>query len=95
MSGSEDTITVTLGDMSDRVDARLRSGRYASASDVVRAALRALDREEGDDDVLRRKVAQALSDPRPSIPADEVFSRLRARRSERAVARAEAAERDV
>ena len=31
-----------------------------NAGDVVRAALRALDREGGEDDVLRRKVAQAV-----------------------------------
>ena len=85
MAGSDETLTVTLGDLRERVDARLRSGRYASASDVVRAALRALDREEeGEDDVLRRKVAQALADPRESLPAERVFSELRMRRAKRA-----------
>ncbi len=32
-------VTVTLGDLQDRVEARVKSGSYASVSDVVRAAL--------------------------------------------------------
>lgn len=87
MDESDSTITVTLGDLQDRVEERVRSGRYASVDDVVRAALHALDREEhGEDAVLERKVAQALADPRPSIPAEQVFAALRARRAERAKA---------
>jgi antitoxin ParD1/3/4 len=77
-------ISVTLGDMQERVEARVRSGRYASASEVMRAALRALDREEEAlDVVLREKVQAALEDPRPSIPAEEVLAGLRARHAER------------
>ena len=72
-------ITVTLGPQQTSVDARLKSGAYGSASEVMRAALRALDREEAAlDDMLRRKVEAALDDPRPSIPAEDVFARLRA-----------------
>jgi antitoxin ParD1/3/4 len=37
-------ITVTLGRQQASVDARLASGAYDSASEVMRAALRALDR---------------------------------------------------
>ncbi|MDO9426347.1 MAG: type II toxin-antitoxin system ParD family antitoxin [Methylobacterium sp.] len=77
-------ISVTLGEMQERVDARVRSGDYASASEVVRAGLRALDREESVlDNVLRAKVEQALADSRPALPADEVFAALRARHAER------------
>lgn len=77
-------ISITLGDMQERVEARVRSGRYASASEVMRAALRALDREEETlDAVLREKVRAALDDPRPSIPAEEVFGGLRARHDAR------------
>jgi len=44
----------------------------------MRAALRALDREEAAlDEYLRRQVA-LLADPRGSVPADKVFARLRA-----------------
>lgn len=71
-------VTVTLGDLQERVEARVKSGRYASASEVLRAALRALDREEtAIDNWLRRQIEESLADPRPSIPAAEVFRELR------------------
>ena len=77
-------VTVTLGEMQERVDARVQSGAYASVSEVVRAGLRALDREEeAIDAVLRRRVQEALDDPSPSIPADQVFAELRAHHAER------------
>jgi antitoxin ParD1/3/4 len=71
-------ITVTLGDLQKRVEARVKSGAYASASEVMRAAVRALDREEAAlDDWLRQRVDESLADPRPSVPASKVFKRLR------------------
>jgi antitoxin ParD1/3/4 len=77
-------VTVTLGEMQERVDARVQSGSYASVSEVLRAGLRALDREEAAlDAVLRQKVQAALDDPRPTIPADQVFAELRAHHAER------------
>jgi antitoxin ParD1/3/4 len=70
-------ITVTLGDLHDRVAERVKSGAYGSASEVVRAGLRALDREEAAIDAwLRARVDEAFADPRPSIPADRVFQDL-------------------
>jgi len=79
MARSSRPITVTLGDLQEQVDRRVKSGAYASASEVVRTALRALDREEAAlADWLRRRVDEALADPRPSRPAREVFARLRA-----------------
>lgn len=88
---SSKPVTVTLGDMQERVEARVRSGSYASVSEVVRAGLRALDREEAAvEAVLRRKVQEALDDPRPALPADEVFAELRAHHA----ARMKAAGRD-
>lgn len=77
-------VTVTLGEMQERVDERVRSGSYASVSEVLRAGLRALEREEATiDAVLRRKVQEALDDPSPTIPADQVFTELRAHHAER------------
>jgi putative addiction module CopG family antidote len=43
---SVDTVTVDLGDLGPEVQARIDSGEYASASEVIRAGLQALDREE-------------------------------------------------
>lgn len=71
-------VTVTLGDLQERVDTRVQSGAYASASEVMRAALRALDREEAAiDEWMRRQIEESLNDPRSNAPADEVLARLR------------------
>jgi len=70
-------ISVTLGSLAERAEARVRDGHYASVSEVVRAGLRALDREEeAFNAILKAKVAEALADPRPAIPAKEAFARL-------------------
>ena len=73
---------------------RVRAGQYASVSEVVRAGLRALDREEAlldrlfaptDEGVLadpawlKARIDEALNDLRPSVPADKVFARLNER----------------
>jgi antitoxin ParD1/3/4 len=78
MARTSRPITVTLGDLHTHVEARVKSGAYASSSEVLRAAVRALDREEAAvDDWLRQRVDEAFADPRPSVPAREVFARLR------------------
>jgi antitoxin ParD1/3/4 len=78
MARSSRPITVTLGDLQERVETRVKSGAYASASEVMRAAVRALDREEAAiDGWLRQRVDEAFSDSRPNIPAEDVFKRVR------------------
>lgn len=78
-------ITVTLGAQQESLDRRLASGAYSSASEILRAGLRALDREETAlDDLLREKIRGALADPRPSVPARDVFDRLRVRHAAKA-----------
>jgi antitoxin ParD1/3/4 len=77
MARASRPITVTLGNLQDRVAERVKSGAYGSASEVVRAGLRALDREEAAIDAwLRTKVDEAFADPGPGIPADQVFEEL-------------------
>lgn len=77
-------ITVTLGSQQKSLDARLESGAYGSASEVLRAALRALDREEeAIDEIMRQKIREALDDPRPDIAAETVFDRLERLHAER------------
>jgi antitoxin ParD1/3/4 len=79
MSRSSRPITVTLGDLQERVEARVASGAYASASEVLRAGLRALDREEEAlTDWMKARIDEALNDPRPSVPLAEAAARLRA-----------------
>jgi putative addiction module CopG family antidote len=49
-------LTVTLGNQQRSVDRRVESGLYESASEVIRAAIRALDREEAAiDEIMRQK----------------------------------------
>ena len=80
-------LTVTLGDLQERVAARVKSGAYASASEVLRAAVRALDREEAAlNEYLRQRVEEAFADPRPNLPARDVFKRLRKHHAEQAKA---------
>ncbi|KKZ87492.1 CopG family transcriptional regulator [Rhizobium phaseoli] len=81
---SSKPITVTLGSQQKSLDARLQSGAYSSASEVIRAALRALDREEDAlDEIMRRKIREAIDDPGPDIDADTVFERLEHLHAER------------
>jgi antitoxin ParD1/3/4 len=80
---SSKPITVTVGDLQAGIEKRVASGAYASASEVVRAGLRALDREEAAlDEMMRRKIQEAYDDPRPSVPASEVFDELERRGQE-------------
>jgi antitoxin ParD1/3/4 len=70
-------ISVTLGPFAEKVERRVKEGRYASASEVIRDGLRALDREdELFDQILKAKVAEALADPRPRISSEEMRKRL-------------------
>jgi antitoxin ParD1/3/4 len=77
-------ISVTLGELQAHVEARVKSGAYASASEVLRAAVRALDREEAAvNDWLRQRVDEAFADSRPNVPARDVFKRLREHHADR------------
>lgn len=70
-------VTVTLGPLAGPAEARVKSGDYSSLSEVVRAGLRALDREETAlDAIMKAKVAEAMADPRPALPADEAFAAM-------------------
>lgn len=64
------------------VEDQLARGRFADADAVVEAALSLLQNQQTERDEalasVRAKIRESLDDPRPSIPADEVFSELRA-----------------
>ena len=80
MGAAQNTVVVDLGPLHKRVEERVQSGLYASADEVIRAGLLALEREErATDEWLVELAKESLADPRPSIPAAQVFREIRAK----------------
>lgn len=81
--------TVSLpSDQTAFIDAKVKAGDYASASEVVRAGLRALkERDEAVERWLNGEVAASYdamkADPSRAIAIDDAFASVRARHTER------------
>ncbi|MCD7059772.1 type II toxin-antitoxin system ParD family antitoxin [Pelagibacterium xiamenense] len=81
------TVSVTA-EQDKYIESSVASGEYASASEVVRAGLRALqERDRAMNEWLRREAVpvmeRLLEHPEEAIPAREVFDDLRRLHAER------------
>ncbi len=73
-------MNVSIGDgLEGFVEAAVKSGRYASASEVVREGLRLVQEREAKLEALRATLLASINDPRPSISDEEVGRRLERR----------------
>lgn len=81
--------TISLpSDQAAFVDAKVRAGDYATASEVIRAGLRALkERDEAIERWLQKQVASSfdamMADPARAVSVEDVFASVRARHAER------------
>ena len=85
MSGSQKRTFSLPSELSAFIDAKVKSGGYASNSEVVRAGLRALqERDEAVERWLNEEVAptyDAVKDGRTkTLPVGDVFDDIRAQR---------------
>ena len=72
-------------DMAELVERKIRSGAYASVSEVMRDGVRALmERDVAIERWLREEVvpghAEYLVNPSKAVPAEELLGRIKARR---------------
>jgi antitoxin ParD1/3/4 len=70
-------------DLDDAIQRRIASGRYASQSEVIRAALRVLERDEEERErklaALDAAIARGIADAEAGrvMPLDDAFARIR------------------
>ncbi|OHV79597.1 ribbon-helix-helix domain-containing protein [Ensifer sp. LCM 4579] len=74
-------LSITLPtEMADAIKARVEAGLYGSTSEAMRAAVRALLRDEEEHEerlaAIRARVRQSVEDPRPSLTGREVRAHL-------------------
>ena len=74
------SVTVTPA-MARMIREKVEDGSFGSASEVIRAALRAFQREEDEYAErmasIRARVKASIEDPRPTLSMEEVDTRLR------------------
>jgi antitoxin ParD1/3/4 len=81
------SITLPL-DMAEIVEEKIKSGAYATVSEVMRDGVRALlEREAAVERWLREEVVaghqEYLADPSKGVPAEAILDRIKARRAVR------------
>ncbi|WIY51677.1 type II toxin-antitoxin system ParD family antitoxin [Devosia sp. YIM 151766] len=76
-------LSITLpAEMVAAIKESVDSGRYSSTSEVLREAMRAWMRDEEEHAerlaALRARIKRSLDDPKPTVPLDDAFVRVRA-----------------
>ena len=78
------SVTVTAA-MARDIREKVASGSYASASEVIRAALRALQKDDQEHAEriasIKARIKASVEDPRPPVPLEEAFARIEERLS--------------
>jgi antitoxin ParD1/3/4 len=82
MSNTAEKISITVTPAMKRVlEERVASGQFASASELMREAFRTWKQQQDEHEErlasIRARIDRSMNDPKPSIPAEEVFDRLR------------------
>lgn len=76
------SVTVTA-QMAQMIREKVDSGQYATASEVIRAGLRALQAEEEERadrlEAIKARIRASIEDPGPGHSNEEVFAEVRAR----------------
>lgn len=85
MDGTRDYSITLPRDVAEEIEAKVRSGAYASVSEVVGDGVRALmDRDAGIERWLRDEVlpghAEYLADPSSAVPVEDVLPRIKSRK---------------
>jgi antitoxin ParD1/3/4 len=81
MSNAAEKISITITPAMKRtLEERVASGQFASASELMREAFRTWQRQQDEHEErlvsIRARIQKSIDDPRPSIPAEDVFDRL-------------------
>jgi len=86
--GAAEKISISLTpELSRLVKERVERGQFASTSELIREALRVWQKAEAEHEeriaAIRARVRASVDDPRPSVPLDEAFDRLRTAHEDR------------
>ena len=81
MSNAAEKISITVTPAMKRVlEERVASGEFASASELMREAFRTWQKQQDEHQArvaeIRARIQHSLGDPRPSVPAKDVFENL-------------------
>jgi antitoxin ParD1/3/4 len=84
MMPTTEKLSITLPtDMARMIREKVAQGTYASNSEVIRDGLRMLQEADALREQklawMREKIEESRNDPRPPVPAQEVFDRLEAK----------------